>query len=318
MSKKPDSFAGRLPDQNRLNQMAGDAQRRKKPLGRLFWFMFSLLFIAACVLIVMLFGGLVKSGVEALTSGGRAETVEPAAQEAAPESGGPDASVAAPLENKAEPPADKIKDAPPALTTENRFVPQTIGETDIYLDEDGVWRNLNRGGSASSGRGGSSPLGFLGPLLSGGGAGAEIENNGQAEPGRDLMSIGLGVLTGGGLDGLFSGGGEGLSPGGLPGLGDLGDLSGFGGLFEQLMGAGGGGSGFSPGLPGGDFFQDIQKNLGGGPSAAIRPQMPRFQPPPPRPAAPQNRIENFSGFERFDPQDAEKITSDWEYFQDPR
>lgn len=31
-----------------------------------------------------------------------------------------------------------------------------------------------------------------------------------------------------------------------------------------------------------------------------------------------SRIENFEGFEQFDPKDAKNITSSWEYFNDPR
>ncbi|MDL2260016.1 hypothetical protein LJB99_04010 [Deltaproteobacteria bacterium OttesenSCG-928-K17] len=333
MSKAPDSLAGRLPDQQRLNQMAGDDRRRKKPMGRLFWFMFSLLFIAACVLVIVLFGSLVKSGVEAITTAPPAKTSAPPAGTSAGES---PATGQTPPETESVDQAAPGENEAPGLVTENAVKPQpkTIGQTDIYLDEDGVWRNLNRedpseaparakNKTAAAPGSGQSPAArpddlsaLLAPFLNGGTGDA---NGAQA---MDLISTGLGLITGGGLDSLFDQSG-GSGPGGLVGLGEiLGGLSGGGDFFDQILGDTGRRISTGAGRPEGalapnDPLHEIRRKMEAQRlesekrTREIRAKLKSYEPP-------KDRINNFDGFEPFNPEDAKRITSDWEYFKDPR
>lgn len=61
----------------RLEAMTNDRRKGKRP-GAGFWFFFCALFVAACVAVIWILGGMVKSGVDNIRSGsGSPAAVEP-------------------------------------------------------------------------------------------------------------------------------------------------------------------------------------------------------------------------------------------------
>lgn len=314
---------------DRLEEMTGDRRKGKKLPGPSFWFLFCILFIAACFLFGWIFGGLVRSGINSLKN----------------QSGDSDpAPIEAPSSSKTRQPALPSQDERaglPELSEEsgpeksaaavhssaNAKKPKTIGETDIYLDEDGVWRNLNRGAAEQTKN-----------------AGRDIEKTAAPAP-PGLISAGAKLLGGSGADGspgsalamsiisgLFSSEEgflqqnsdfskiAGQISAGLLNPGQGGPLFQFDGDLSKTMEQITGGQAFRKSAPEGlahdDPLHEIRRKM----AAQAREDERRIrelksQMGKNRPA---NRIENFEGFERFDPKDAKKITSAWEYFDDPR
>lgn len=325
---------------DRLEEMTGDRRKGKRAPGVGFWFFFCLLFAAASVTAIWLIGGLIKGGVENIKGEPENPAItEPLAPSEDRENKNQDT---APVPNENKPTeADELSSAlqtQPQTAAQNEKKPMTIGETDIYKDENGVWRNLNRGDenmAVKSSAARPDPLTTIGAESRSGAPEA-------ASPAFMIMSAMSGLLSpeGGGTQ---NSGGLGQLIGLLGALGGLdlpnqsGQAQSNGGLSQMLEHLSGvldsSGSNGRPPLrqfPGGleTFGQSQSSPPPNNKSQEIRRQMAaktrederRIQELKAMQQKSQstNRIENFEGFERFDPKDAKNITSSWEYFDDPR
>ena len=340
---------------DRLEEMTGDRRKGKKMPGPGFWLLFCILFIGACFLFGWIFGGMIRSGIDSIKSKPEAaspadlNSPEPALeQESAPARIETGPAAAAPTEGN--PPTEEPAPAEEPLSQIHPPVkkPVTIGETDIYLDEDGVWRNLNRGDEPGRSTASSRPNQIF-PVA--GGLGLDGQNLNELSGMINMMS---GLLGSGGssaqggqnlddLSGMISMVSGLLGSGGSSAQGgqNLDDLSGIMNLMSGVTGS----RGSSAQQSNGDLMQMLnslqqgpvsgnqrpwgQGGLSGNdPSLDNRRQMKVKVREAARPAGetkaqiqrPQsgNRIESFEGFERFDPKDAANIKSQWEYFDDPR
>lgn len=342
-----DDNVNRPVGSERLEEMTGDRRKGKKLPGAGFWLFFCILFVGACVLAVWLFSGLIKSGLDSVDEqpAGAVETESAAPLETSGSGPEPATGAASPPED--EEPAEKPEEQPapsPAVNSgEALDQPVTIGQTDIYLDKDGVWRNINRGeepAAVSKQRSGDSPL--AGALTRpGSGTGLDdistalpmvismLGSGGQGGSGSgelgSLMDMVFGLLGSGGPSGQNSGPGDlgsminlisGLAGSGTAGGGD------FSKIFEQL-GLGGLSAATGPldqptidGRTQDAYRNEVRRKM----TAQTLEDERRIRElqAQARKNSSGGRIESFDGFERFDPAKAGEIKSSWEYFDDPR